>query len=45
MSNAGTWWLLALFTLVLFLGIEAYVEQVRYDRRHGRPAPHTRRRS
>lgn len=38
MADHGTWWLVALGALVLLLIVEAYAEQVRYDRRHGRPA-------
>jgi hypothetical protein len=43
MTNTGTWWLVALGALILLLAIEAYAEQARYDRRHGRPTPHNRR--
>lgn len=43
MTGAGGWWFVALCALVLLLTVEALAEQIRYDRRHGHPAPRNRR--
>ncbi|WP_329564688.1 hypothetical protein [Kitasatospora sp. NBC_01266] len=40
--SAGAWWAVALGGLVLLLIIEAYAEQIRYERRQGRPTRRNR---